>query len=283
MQITADEYSEWNARELARRQVSRRTLVKAAAAGAGGCAYAQFRLADAAFAAAGGTAGQAGVVVSGRHLSFVPGADGTLRPAMAMTAQLVSKTGSLPKKLRAYVDVGTAPGQYGTRVEADIRHLVGGYAIPGGPIGSQFYLKATIDGLRPGAVPARRRTARRSTRRPTGSPTSVSAPAAGPATRSARSPDPKASPPKGVEPSGPQKLASGQRYRGYQPPGKPNKTENNTGTIVNSYVWAKGESRVKRAGHPAGERVPETIDWSQVRYDDFTLVRTAGRSAFRLS
>ncbi|MEU4560712.1 metallophosphoesterase family protein [Actinoplanes sp. NPDC023936] len=150
--VKADDYGEWNARILAREQVSRRSLLRAVMAGAGGYAYAQFHLANAAFAAGGGTAGPAGVVVSGRHLSFVPAADGTLRPAMAITAQLVSKTGSLPAKMRAYVDVGSAPGQYGTHFEADIRHLTGQYAIPGGPIGSQFYLKATVSGLRPGTV-----------------------------------------------------------------------------------------------------------------------------------
>src|SRR5690349_20795619 len=150
--VTVDEYSAQNTRALARQRVSRRSMLKAVMAVAGGYAYAQFQLADAAVAAAGGRAGRAGVVVSGRHLSFVPGADGALRPAMALTAQLVSRTGSLPRKLRAFVDVGAAPGEYGHRVEAAIEHLVGQYAIPGGPIGSQFYLKATVDGLRPGTV-----------------------------------------------------------------------------------------------------------------------------------
>ncbi|MBB2949116.1 hypothetical protein FB565_008921 [Actinoplanes lutulentus] len=150
--LTMDEYSAWNAGRLARERVSRRSLLRAVMAGAGGYAYAQFHLASAAFAAGGGSAGPAGVVVSGRHLSFLPGADGALRPAMAVTAQLVSKTGSLPRDLRAYVEVGSTPGQFGTRIEADIRHLTGQYAIPGGPIGSQFYLKAKIDGLSPGAV-----------------------------------------------------------------------------------------------------------------------------------
>ncbi|WP_374238118.1 purple acid phosphatase family protein [Actinoplanes sp. DH11] len=149
---TVDECSDWNAHALARERVTRRTMLRAVMAGAGGYAYAQFHLASAAFAAGGGTAGAAGVVVAGRHLSFVPGADGDLRPAMALTAQLVSKTGSLPAKLRAYVEVGSVPGQYGSRFEADIRHLVGQYAIPGGPIGSQFYLKAKMDGLRPGSI-----------------------------------------------------------------------------------------------------------------------------------
>ena len=125
--VTVDECSEWNTRELARQRVSRRSMLKAVMAGAGGYAYAQFQLADAAFAAGGGKAGRAGVVVSGRHLSFVPGADGALRPAMAVTAQLVSKTGTLPRKLRAFVDVGTTPGQYGTRDR-------GGHPAPGRPV-----------------------------------------------------------------------------------------------------------------------------------------------------
>ncbi|MFC7531851.1 purple acid phosphatase family protein [Actinoplanes sp. GCM10030250] len=147
-----DEYSEENARESARHRVSRRSVLRAVMAGAGGYAYAQFRLAEAAFAAGGGVAGQAGVVVSGRHISFVPAEDGVLKPAMAVTAQLVSKTGKLPPNLRAHIDVGTAPGQYGTKVEAGIQHLTGRYTIPGGPVGSQFYLKATITGLKPGTV-----------------------------------------------------------------------------------------------------------------------------------
>ncbi|WP_232050107.1 metallophosphoesterase family protein [Actinoplanes sp. OR16] len=147
--LTIDEFSEWNTQRLARSAVSRRTLLKTAAAG---YAYTQFHLASAAFAAGGGVEGPAGVVVSGRHLSFVPDPDGALRPAMALTAQLVSKTGSLPAKLRAFVDVGSAPGRYGTRFAADIRHLTGQYAIPGGPIGSQFYLKAVVDKLLPATV-----------------------------------------------------------------------------------------------------------------------------------
>ncbi len=145
---TIDEYSEWNARELARHPVSRRSMLKAAAAGAGGLALAQFALADAAFSAGGGKAGPSGVVVSGRHLSFVQGHDCRPDTAMAVAAQLVSKTGSLPRNLRAFVDVGTQPGEYGHRIEADIVHLSGQYAIPGGPVASQFYAKAKITGLR---------------------------------------------------------------------------------------------------------------------------------------
>jgi hypothetical protein len=148
--LTVAEVTEWNTQQLARQRVSRRSALKAF--GAGGLALAQFRLADAAFAAGGGTAGTAGVVVSGRHLSFVPGKDGMPQPAMAVTAQLVSRTGSLPGNLRAFVEVGTAPGQYGTRTAADIQHLTGQYAIPGGPVSSQFYVKTTVAGLRPGGL-----------------------------------------------------------------------------------------------------------------------------------
>ncbi|WIM94558.1 metallophosphoesterase family protein [Actinoplanes oblitus] len=153
MSLTVDEFSEWNQQQLDRQPVTRRSLLLAAmAAGLGGCAHDQFHLAARAFAAGGGTTGAAGVVISGRHLSFVPGAGDIPRDAMAVTAQLVSKTGSLPGKLRAFVDVGDAPGVYGTRVEAGIKHLVGQYAIPGGPIGSQFYAKARIGGLKPNTV-----------------------------------------------------------------------------------------------------------------------------------
>ncbi|GAA4589032.1 hypothetical protein BJY16_008762 [Actinoplanes octamycinicus] len=149
MTFTVDEFSEWNQQLLSRQPVTRRSLLLAAtAAGLTG----QFGLAQRAFAVAGGTAGSAGVVVSGRHLSFVPGAGDLPRDAMAVTAQLVSRTGSLPAKLRAFVDVGDAPGTYGTRVEAAIKHLVGQYAIPGGPIGSQFYAKASLKGLKPNTV-----------------------------------------------------------------------------------------------------------------------------------
>ena len=108
---TIDEYTEWNARELARSSVSRRSVLKAVMAGAGGYAAAQFGLASAAFAAGGGTLGTSGTVISGRHLSFVQGRLGRPDNAMAVTAQLVSKTGSLPAKLRCFVDVGTEPGR----------------------------------------------------------------------------------------------------------------------------------------------------------------------------
>ncbi len=143
-----DEYTEWNARELARTRVSRRSVLMAGAGSASALVLAQFARSNAAFAAAGGKAGSAGVVVSGRHLSFVSDRFGTPDNAMAVTAQLVSRTGSLPGNLKAYVEIGREPGHYGRRVDADIVHLLGAYAIPGGPIGSQFYAKATLTGLR---------------------------------------------------------------------------------------------------------------------------------------
>ncbi len=147
-----DEYTEWNARELARTRVSRRSVLMAGAGGASALVLAQFARSNAAFAAAGGKAGSAGVVVSGRHLSFVSDRFGTPDNAMAVTAQLVSRTGSLPGNLKAYVEIGREPGHYGRRVDADIVHLLGAYAIPGGPIGSQFYAKATMTGLRAQSV-----------------------------------------------------------------------------------------------------------------------------------
>ncbi|WP_375480682.1 purple acid phosphatase family protein [uncultured Jatrophihabitans sp.] len=145
---TVDEYTDWNNRELARSAVSRRGMLKAVAGGAGGLALAQFTLAHASFAAGGG-GGSKGVVISARHLSFVNDAHGRPDTAMAVTAQLVSKTGALPNRLRAFVDVGSRPGHYGTSVEAEIVHLVGQYAIAGGPVGSQFYAKARLTRLQP--------------------------------------------------------------------------------------------------------------------------------------
>jgi hypothetical protein len=150
--VTIDEYSERNTQLLNRHRISRRSALQAVMAGAGGIAASQFRLAGAAFAAGGGRIGKAGVVISGRHLSFVPGADGLPGNTMAVTAQLVSSTGKLPKDLRAVVEVGTEPGDYGTRHDAAIHHLTGLDKIAGGPVCSQFYVKAVLGKLDPGAV-----------------------------------------------------------------------------------------------------------------------------------
>lgn len=149
--LTVDEYTDFNATELARTRISRRGALKAFL-GTGTFVAAQFALADAAFAAGGGTAGTSGVVVSGRHLSFINDDDGTPTDAMAVTAQLVSRTGELPKRLTAWVDLGSRHGGYGTRVPAEIVHLLGQYAIPGGPIASQFYVKARMTGLHANTV-----------------------------------------------------------------------------------------------------------------------------------
>ncbi|GLY06738.1 metallophosphoesterase [Actinoplanes sp. NBRC 101535] len=149
MTLSADEFAQWNTRELNRRRVTRRWTLQAAAAGV---VAAQFRLASTAFAAGGGTAGPGGVVISGRHLSLVPTADGHTGFGIAVTAQLVSASGNLPAGLRAFLDIGDAPGRYGRSAEAGIHHLVGQYAIPSGPAGSQFYLKVATGSLTPGTV-----------------------------------------------------------------------------------------------------------------------------------
>ena len=78
--------------------------------------------------------------------------------------------------------------------------------------------------------------------------------------------------PTGVTPSGPQALAEGQRYRGYNPPGGANMTENNTENVLNSYYWTTDGTAVNASGYPAGTKVPETIDWSQVRYDAYAFI-----------
>ncbi len=149
--VTVDEYGEWNQAQLARHTVSRRTLLRGAV-GAGALTLLQYPPARAAFLGAGGRPGASGTVISGRHLSLVNDEHGDPANAMRMTAQLASPDGHLPSGLRAIVEVGMGPGQYGHRVEAEIVHLLGAYAIPGGPVGSQFYVKAEITGLQAGSV-----------------------------------------------------------------------------------------------------------------------------------
>ena len=147
---TVDEYGAWNRDQLARRAVSRRTLLTSVAAGAGMVAL--YPSAQAAFASAGGQQGASKTVISGRHLSWVSDGAGDPTNAMRATAQLFSPTGKLPSGLKAVVEIGTKPGHYGHPVEAEIEHLLGLYAIPGGPIGSQFYVKAEITGLSAGSL-----------------------------------------------------------------------------------------------------------------------------------
>ena len=91
-------------------------------------------------------------MLSGRHLSWVQDDAGDPTTAMRVTAQLLTPSGRVPAGLTAVVDVGDAPGAYGTPVPARIVHLVGLRAIPGGPSGSQFYVKAELTGLRPDTV-----------------------------------------------------------------------------------------------------------------------------------
>lgn len=149
---TVDEYVEWNARQLAKAPVSRRGAIKAFLGVSGGLVAAQYALADAAMAAGGGARGELGVAVAGRHLSFVMDDGGTPATAMALTAQLVTQDGTLPNGLKAWVDLGSRHGGYGTRVTADVVHLLGQYAIAGGPVASQYYVKARITGLKPDTV-----------------------------------------------------------------------------------------------------------------------------------
>jgi hypothetical protein len=78
--------------------------------------------------------------------------------------------------------------------------------------------------------------------------------------------------PPGVTPAGPQALPEGQRYRGYVAPGGRNATENNTGNVVNSYYWVTDGTAVNSSGYPQGTKVPEVIEWSQVRYDDYAFI-----------
>jgi hypothetical protein len=150
--LTVDEYAEWNDTLLSRQRISRRGMLKAAAVGAGAIAISQFTSARAAFAAAGGTSGASGLVVSGRHLSWVSDSAGDPTNAMRITAQLHSPTGKLPSSLRAFVDIGSSAGGYGRTIPAEIVHLQGAYAIPNGPVGSQYYLKAQVTGLSAGSV-----------------------------------------------------------------------------------------------------------------------------------
>jgi hypothetical protein len=149
---TIDEYSDWNRRELDRMRVSRRSLLKGAVGGAGALALLQFPFAKAAFASGGGVSGSSQLVISGRHLSWA--ADGGSSPSTAMrvTAQLSSPTATLPQGLTAVLEIGSAPGSYGTTIPAQIVHLIGMYAIPGGPIATQYYVKAEATGLSPGTL-----------------------------------------------------------------------------------------------------------------------------------
>jgi hypothetical protein len=142
---TIDEYADWNVSRLSRSPVSRRDLL----IGGGAAAAAGVLLGRHAFRSAGGVAGRHDLALSGRHLAWAP----DLGPsALRLTAQLLPPDGGLPAGLRAVVDLGDAPGAYGTPVPARITHLLGAYAIPGGPPGSQFYVKAELTGLRPGAT-----------------------------------------------------------------------------------------------------------------------------------
>ncbi|MCW2142574.1 hypothetical protein BXY51_007164, partial [Actinoplanes cyaneus] len=75
--------------------------------------------------------------------------------------------------------------------------------------------------------------------------------------------------PTGVTPKGEQKLPEGQRFRGHKPSGK----ENTSTAVANSYFWAKEKNKPKKGkGAPTGLRVPEAVEWSQVRYDGYAFI-----------
>ncbi|HST65378.1 MAG TPA: metallophosphoesterase family protein [Mycobacteriales bacterium] len=134
MPRTIDEYAEQRASRLSRLRVSRRNLLLAG----GTAAAAGVVLGRQSFRSAGGVSGRHGLTLSGRHLAWAP----DLGPAaLRLTAQLLPGP---PAGLRAVVDVGDAPGVYGTPVPARIVHLLGA--------GSQFYVKAALTGLRPGTT-----------------------------------------------------------------------------------------------------------------------------------
>jgi len=140
---TVDEVTEWADALLARRVVTRRGLL--VGAGAAAAAVATYPLARAVFGAGGGTSGRHGLVLSGRHLSWV--ADGGVDSAdptsgVRVTAQLLGPDGRVPAGLTAVADLGDAPGAYGRPVPARIVHLIGRG-------GSQFYVKTALVGLRP--------------------------------------------------------------------------------------------------------------------------------------
>lgn len=67
-------------------------------------------------------------------------------------------------------------------------------------------------------------------------------------------------------------LPEGERYRGCTAPGGPNTTENNTENVVNSYVCSKEGTTLGPSGVLAGTKVPEEIEWSQVRYDHYAFI-----------
>jgi Calcineurin-like phosphoesterase len=147
---TVDEYAADHRTALSRMTVTRRGLLVAAAGAA--ATLAAYPLARRLFLAGGGHPGRQGLVLSGRHLSWAQDGAGDPTTAMRVTAQLLAPSGRLPPGLTAIVDVGDAPGAYGTPVPARIVHLAGPRAIPGGPPGSQFYVKAELTGLRPDTV-----------------------------------------------------------------------------------------------------------------------------------
>ena len=42
--------------------------------------------------------------------------------------------------------------------------------------------------------------------------------------------------------------------------------------MLNSYLWVADGTAVNASGYPQGTKQPETIEWSQVRYDDYAFI-----------
>ena len=155
----AEQHDDW-LRHLKANAVSRRTVLKGAAAGAAGSLLVAGGLPGQALAATARTDGHlAGdFLVNGRHLSF--GDDPTRE--MWVAGQLVNphdSNGRPPRQIKVWVEFGH-DRSYGHRVEAEIRELVTHVPVWDGKPGAlaaartlnadQFYVHAQLRGLTPG-------------------------------------------------------------------------------------------------------------------------------------
>ena len=155
----AEQHDDW-LRHLRSNAVSRRTILKGAAAGAAGSLLVAGGVPGQALAATARADGHlaGGFLVNGRHLSF--GDDPTSE--MWVAGQLVSPNDSNarpPGQIKVWVEFGH-DRSYGHRVEAEIRELVTHVPVWDGKPGAlaasrtlnadQFYVHAQLRGLTPG-------------------------------------------------------------------------------------------------------------------------------------
>jgi len=49
--------------------------------------------------------------------------------------------------------------------------------------------------------------------------------------------------------------------------------------VLNAYVWVAAGTAVNASGYPQGTKQPETIEWSQVRYDYYASIAVDVRPA----